>query len=290
MFKINGLLKNQSLKKPAKSHQRYSAFKGYFSIALISILIIFIFGSCAPFSLKTRPTPPPFSQNEIFNIFSKFREQKRWADTFFSSGRLEFKGSDIEGESDILIACSRDPFRLKIELTHSWGKPLLHILIHEKTFHILSFQDKQYSIGELGDYFKWSFFPVSLNQDQLWGIARGFPVLEDYKSAVSGKGNQITLLDNKGKNLQVIDLLPESDLPGKISFPQQKLQISFMEFQTKDDLYYASSIMAKDDTNDNVLILNLKQMVFNKSISEDFFVLEIPPDFKIIQIPGSKEK
>jgi len=257
---------------------------------LISILIIFIFGSCAPFSLKTRPTPPPFSQNEIFNIFSKFKKQKRWADTFFSSGRLEFRGSDIEGESDILIACSRDPFRLKIELTHSWGKPLLHILIHEKTFHILSFQEKQYGIGELGDYFKWSFFPVSLNQDQLWGIARGFPVLEDYKTVVSGKGNQITLLDNKGKYLQVIDFLPESDLPGKISFPQQKLQISFMDFQTIDDLYYASSIMAKDDTNDNVLILNLKQMVFNKPISEDFFVLEIPPDFKIIQIPGSKEK
>ncbi|MBN1276023.1 MAG: hypothetical protein JXA35_00925 [Deltaproteobacteria bacterium] len=285
------MIRLKPVENPVRIKTTASALKGSFFKVLFSVMIMSVFGSCALFEIKTAPSVPPFSQSEIIQTLSILRQQNRWVQTFFCSGRLEFKDTDYEGDSDILLACSRNPFRLKIEITHSWGRPVMHILIHEKTFHILSFQDKKYSVGNLENPLDWRYFPMALNSDQIFGITRGYPLLQEHFEAVSRKGNQIKLLDSKGRILQVIDFLPESTLPLPyiVSFPHQNLQVSFLNYKNHDDIYYASNVRLNDTRNENTLVLDIKQMVFNKPVSEDFFVLEIPHDFAINQLPGAKE-
>lgn len=263
--------------------------KREFSIRILmagSILILF--QSCAPVSVK-RPSIP-FNHPEIGHIISSLEEQERRVHTVFSSGSLMFKREDSEAESNILIVGARDPFRIKIEVTHSWGTPLLHILIHETGVHILAFREKRYYVGARGNFGPSRSFPVDLHPDQVWALARGYPLLLRHNRAVSAKGDQIMFLNRKGETVQVIDFFPGSVLPHMVSFPGRRAEMSFSDYENQDGTYHASDMILNDRRAGNILALDLKQVVFNKSIPEAVFNLEIPHGFETVVLQGGEEK
>ncbi len=248
----------------------------------ISLLVLFLFQSCAPIPVK--PPPSPYGHQEIARIISGFREQEARVDTFFSSGRLTVKAKNSESGSDILIVGSKKPFKLKIELTHAWGRPLLHIMIHDSELQILSFTEKKYYHGHLGTPGSLKFFPARLDPDQVWALLRAYPVLRKYSRAVSLKGNQITLLNGKAEPVQVVDLYSESTLPRLVSFPEQGIKVSFSDFESDRGLKYARKIRLDDSKTGTILVLKLKQMVFNKTLPESIFNLEKPKDFEMLPL------
>ena len=248
----------------------------------ISLLVLFLFQSCAPVPVK--PPPSPYGHKEIARIISGFREQETRVDTFFSSGRLTVKAKGSESGSNILIVGSKNPFKLKIELTHAWGRPLLHLMIHDSELQILSFTDKKYYHGHLGTPGSLRFFPARLDPDQVWALLRAYPVLRKYSRAVSLKGNQITLLNGKAEPIQVVDLYQESYLPRLVSFPEQGTKVSFSDFESNSGLKYARKIRLDDPKNETILALKLKQMVFNKTLPESIFNLEKPKGFEVLPL------
>jgi hypothetical protein len=248
----------------------------------ISLLVLFLFQSCAPVPVK--PPPSPYGHKEILSIISGFREQETRVDTFFSSGRLTVKAKNSESASDILIVGSKNPFKLKIELTHAWGRPLLHIMIHDSELRILSFTEKKYYHGHLGTPGSLRFFPARLYPDQAWALLRAYPVLRKYSRAVSHKGNQITLMNGKEEPVQVVDLYSESPLPRLISFPEQGIKVSFADFESDSGLKYARKIRLDDSKTETILVLKLKQMVFNKTLPKSIFKLEKPKDFEMLPL------
>jgi hypothetical protein len=257
----------------------------YFSIRnLIVGLMPILLQCCAPLSIH--PPSPPFGHQKIADLISSFEEQERRVHAFFSFGTLTVEGYSSGFDADILVVATKDPMRIEIEVTHPWGAPLVHILVLDTTVHILSFPDKRYYRGHLGDSDPTlSFFPLQLAPDQLWGIVKGYPVLQEYYRAVSWQGDQIALLNREQESIQIIDLYPQSNIPRLMSYPEQDIEVSFSDFGNTDGIYYARNITLNDFNTWTTLVLNMKNTVFNKSVPDEVFDLKIPPDFEIRNSP-----
>jgi hypothetical protein len=249
---------------------------------------LIFFQCCAPVSVQ--PPISPFDQQQIAHLISTLREQDKRVCTFFSSGRVSLDARDSESEANLLIMGTRDPLKIKFEITHTWGRPLLHALIRDRRVHILSFPEKRYYLGDLGSVNSPVFFPGRLEPDQVWGFLRGYPVIRQYHRAVSLTGNQITLLDKNAEEVQVIDFYPQGILPRMISLPGQHIEQSFEDFKDLNGIYYAQRVRLNRPETETTLAINAPQMIFNKTIPESVFALKIPQDFKVFSLQKAVNK
>ncbi len=249
---------------------------------LFSVTLLLLLSCCARVAIT--PPSPPLDHQAITGIVSAFKKQGVAVRTLFSSGTitLDIKGS--ESEATVLIVATRDPSKIKIEITHPWGRPLLHILIKGSSLEILSFTEKRLYSGQIGTHDLSRLIPVPLSPELLWALARAYPVLLKYNRVLSLKGNQITLLDQRGDKIQVIDLYPESDLPHRVSFCQQNAEMTFSDFQNNGSIRYAKEIEMNSPENNARLALEIRQMIFNKPVPKAIFRLETPLDFDLVPL------
>ncbi len=249
---------------------------------LLSALLLLLLSCCARVAIT--PPSPPLNHQAITGIISAFKEQGVAVRTLFSSGTLTLDIKGSESDVTVLIIATRDPSKIKIEITHPWGRPLLHILIMGSSLEILSFTDKRLYSGHLGTHDLSRLIPVPLSPELLWTLARAYPVLLKYNRLLSLKGNQITLLDQRGDKIQVIDLYPESDLPQRVSFCQQNAEMTFSDFQNNGGIRYSKEIGLNSPKDNARLALEIRQMVFNKPVPEAIFRLETPLDFELVPL------
>ena len=159
---------------------RLKSIPNYIVLFLFALIIL----QCrAP--LPVQPPAPPLSPQEIAQRISLFRDQHELVTAFISSSRLKVKTRDSELEANTLIIGTRNPFRIKIEITHRWGHHLVHVLINEREIQILSFREGQYYYGPIESLGSWKYFPKGLDRNQLWAFVRGYPILTQFDSAVS---------------------------------------------------------------------------------------------------------
>jgi hypothetical protein len=217
------------------------------------------------------------------------RDQERQVHALFSLGRLTIKRGGSEAELNTLAAGVRDSGKIKIEITHSWGRPFLYILLRERRFQILSFGEKRYYTGYLGSLDPSGVFPGMLEPDQIWTFIRGYPVIREHNRAVSLEENQITVLNKNGEFVQVIDFHPQRSTPCSVLFPEQDIRLTFSDFKNEDGIYYARKVGLSDPRTDSELTFDLKQVVFNKAIPEEIFQLEKPVGFETA-LPQSTEE
>jgi hypothetical protein len=247
-------------------------------VIFILCLAPFFFQCCAPTSIK-QPFRP-FEHQKIDSLISMGREQERKVHDLFSSGHLTMIRQGSEAELNFLIAGVRDSGKIKIEITHPWGRPVIHILINKKCFQILSFRERRYYCGELGAIDAMGFLPGRLDPDQIWPLIRAYPVIREYHRVIALKDNQVAVLDINNEKVQLIDFYPQTGLPCLMSFPRQDVKVSFSSFQNVNGIYYARKIGLNDPKTDSVVTLDLKQIVFNKGIPEKLFELAKPADFE----------
>ena len=248
----------------------------------------FVFQCCAPVSVQ-HPSRP-FDLQKISDFISMSREQERRVHALFSSGRLTIKGNGSETELNALTAGVRDSGKIKIEITHPWGHPFLHILLNEKRFQILSFREKRYYSGSLGSFDPSRLFPGILDPDLIWTFVRGYPVIRKNNRVVSLKENQTTLLNANGEFVQVIDFHPQNGTPCAVFFPGQDVKITFSDLKYEDGIYYAGKVGLNDPQTGSLLTFDLKQVVFNKAIPKEIFQLEKPVGFKTMNPQNTEER
>jgi len=244
-------------------------------------LIAVILQSCA--HVRVEPPQPPFNDREISDILLSTKNQEDAVHNFFSHGRITLQGNSAEFEADALMIGFRNPFRIKLEITHYWGRPLFHILITETRLHILSFLEKKYYVADVREPIPRDLLPVKIDSNQLWALGRGFPNLSRHKRAVSNHGNQIALLNGEGEAVEVIDFQTEKFLPAQVLFPEQGLMLSFSDFATDNHIQFAKESRLYDPTYGGRLVFNIRQMAFNQTIDRSIFELDVPPDFEYIQ-------
>lgn len=252
------------------------------ALSLLSVTVLLLSSGCAWFA--TIPPSPPLSPQVVAAIVSAFQEQGSGVETLFSSGTLTLETQGAQSEATALIVASRDPSHIKIEITHPWGQPLLHILVNGSRLDILSFSEKRRYYGDLGSCFLLKSIPFPLDADLLWSLARAYPMLPPYHHARSLKGDQITLMDQEEGNIQVIDLYPDSKLPRRVWFCREEAAISFSDFQGMSGMAYAREIRLSDDEDTTRLTLDIRQMVFNRPVPAAIFQQAAPPGFEAVPL------
>ncbi|MBN2062633.1 MAG: hypothetical protein JW882_19690 [Deltaproteobacteria bacterium] len=222
---------------------------------------------------------------EMSTILTELRIQEDVVNSLYSTGSIIVKDWKSEKEANSLIVGERDPFRLKIEITHSWGRPLLHILMNEDIIEILSFDEGKLYRGHNKSEIL-SHFLSGIDPQLIWTVARGYPLAWEHHKAISSGRNRMTLLDNEGKGIEMIYLDPYTLQPDFISFPTSKTNVKFLSLAEEEGIYYAREVVAETDRE--TLILKNSKIFFNKSIPDEIFSIKRPPMFEIVDLDHQK--
>ncbi len=245
---------------------------------LILAIFISLYTGCAALY---HPVPPePRRPDEAAELISRMLDQEDRISSFYSLGTVFLKGWVFKSEADILVAATKKPFKMKIEITHPWGMPLLHILVDNQRIEALSFEEKKIYTGNLtaetlSDFLPGNFWDPVL----IWSVLRGYTPIASYDVIGFSGTNRISLMDKKGVEIEIIELYPGDSMPRRASFPGNSWYISFSEFKENDGIHYASEVSVNNIKGGTDLVLNRKKMVFNKPIPDQIFVLEKPVTF-----------
>jgi hypothetical protein len=113
---------------------------------------------------------------------------------------------------------------------------------------------------------------------------RGYPALRTHDRAFSGKALQVRLLNGEKRDIEVIDLLPDRRLPGRVSFPDRQIGLEFSEYQERGGIFYAAKVDVNPMKGGQKLTLQTNQMIPNKSIPKEVFALRVPPTFQVQEL------
>lgn len=251
-------------------------------ILLVLFFVLLLFSGCA--ALRTVVKGPPLTAQQIRAILSEIDDQQERVSSFYTLGTVLLKDGILEAEADALIVGTRDPFRLKIELTHSWGKPLLHILVDGGHLAVLSFKDRKLYVGTLSPETLSRFLPGGLDASMTWAVLRGYPDLLQSSNIISREANRILVLDGKGTVIQSVDLSEEDRTPTKVRYLRQGVQVDYEGYRSDGEIRYAQEIRVDRPENNKSSILTRKKTVFNKAIPEAIFALKRPPNFDEVSI------
>jgi hypothetical protein len=256
--------------------------KRFFWLIIISLILVLQAG-CA-----TMQRAVPFQEltlNDAENLVSAIQAKENSIQSFYSLGIVSIKGWLLDSDADFLIAGIKSPLSIKIEITHSWGMPVLYVLIKEGRLEVLSFQDKILYAGEFTPEALSRFLPgLYLDQQRLWPILCGRPPVLKHDSLSIPKPGMIALSDSGGTEVEIIYAAIKSDMPSKIIFPEQNLNISFSNVKTESGIFYASEIRVAGDMLKKDLALKTKKILFNASIPDQIFRLEKPSGYGIVDL------
>jgi hypothetical protein len=243
-----------------------------FVLALMGLITL---SGCAPVLFKK-----PLGDQELGRVLSLLKAQEEAVATFFTTGQMMVKDWYWDQEANTLMAGTRTPLRLRMEITHAWGQPILHLLVVGKTFKALSYGERKLYMGDLTPGALSKFFPADLDADLIWEVLRGFPKLQLDGRAESRKADQVSFLNRNGDEVEILDLDPESGLPRQLSFPERKVGIGYADFQQERGIRYAKEVRVKQLEGTRNLTLKNGKMVFNRPIPDEIFRMEIPPGFE----------
>jgi len=255
------------------------------------------FQCCSPLTVK--PPSPALNEESVAALVSAFVAQESVAKTLFFSGTLTFKNQNTENAAQILMITDASPRadtksgadtqvcpygRMKIEITHPWGKPLTHILIEGQRLCILDFTEKRIYRGSLESKRLSQHIPVPLNHSILWSLARAFPALLKHRETALIAGNQFTLLDKTGDKVQHFELYSAEPLPRRVCFCKQNATIVFSDFEDDDGILYARQMRFHGSDHNVGLEIDIDQMTFNTPLPKAVFSMEAPSDFTTVHL------
>ncbi len=252
-------------------------------ICLLLFSVFFLHG-CAKAPVPEKSLPPPFNPQEIDVILEGFETQRRNVRSCFGSGRLSIQTREGADDVNILVAGQKDPFRVKLEITHPWGRPLLHIVMNESTLQAVVFHHKRVYRGKPMDALPGGPLPIPLAPDIVWSLIRGFPIVAGHTRAASGKGGEIALLDEKDAILEVITFGSDDGFPVMVSFFEHAVDIHYSPFDENDGIQSARLVKLVHPDSGTSLELELNERVFNRAIPPAVFELDVPRGFEVREL------
>jgi len=234
------------------------------------------------------PPQPPLSPEDVTRALSQIREQDDKVQSFFTSGRLKVREGVWEQEALSLVAATRDPERIKIEITHPWGQPVVHLLVEGRTLSVLSFAKRKIYVGEVKPESLAKIFPGLFDREMIWGVLRGYPTLMPFHHAASQEGNQISLFLQNSHEIERVDIDPEPLQPVAVLYPDLEVKLEFTGFQENQGIIYARQIRVLHPKGS--FTLTNEKAVFNSPIPDPIFVLERPPGFVTENLEALREE
>jgi hypothetical protein len=227
---------------------------------------------------------PPLTDQQLSAVISRLKDQEARVKSFFSQGTLLLKDWYWEAETQVLIVGLRDPFRVKVEITHGWGQPILHVLVDQKRLEVLSFQENRLYVGRFTPQALSRFFPGDLDSDLIWTALRGYPGISPRTKTFSPGRNRISFADEKGEEIEGMDLHPEDLRPVRVSYPEQRLRMEFSEMTETEGIRFAAVVTVDSGKVGRKLSIKKDRMFFNRPIPPEIFAVEKPPNFSVLSL------
>jgi hypothetical protein len=250
---------------------------------ILTLGVLLILTGCAPVLFQK-----PLSDQELENALSLLRAQDEAVNTFYTTGQMMVKDWYWDQEANTLVVGTRTPLRLKIEITHAWGQPILHLLVVGRAFKALSYGERKLYRGDLVQGALSKFFPADLDGDLIWEVVRGFPKPRPGSRVESRKAAQVSFLNQNGDEMEILELDPESAMPRRLFSPEKKVGIGYADFRQESGILYPSEVSVKQLEGTRSITLKNGRMVFNKPVPEEIFRMEIPPGFETEYIEKEK--
>jgi hypothetical protein len=247
---------------------------------LIASVVLFVAG-CA--GIERRLFERPFDPKDVAVLKAELLDQREKVQSFFSAGRLQVKGRQgQELEAAIFTAWNSSPPQIKIEVTHPWGQPILHLLADGETFRLLSFGERKLYSGPFTARSLSALLPGEVDQSLFQDLLRAYPVLDPEHRAYSNEPNRISFYGAEGKEVRVITFDRESLRPTEVMVPYQNLRLVFSDFETVDGLRFARETALVHVLGGRRLVQKIDTMVFNRTIPDQVFSLQAPPGFETV--------
>jgi len=228
---------------------------------------------------------PPLDPTSVAALVEDLQTQNAGVQTFFSSGRLWVKGRHgEEGEANVFSAAIQNEGRIKLEITHPWGQPLVHILVDGTDFRLLSFNERKLYVGAFTDEALSTFFPEAMDRTLIWDLLRAYPVLEPPYRARSDRANRISLMSEEGVEREIVAFDRESRRPTELILPRQNIKLVFSDFQESEGIQYAGETSLVHILGGKRLTHRIEKMVFNRVIPDQVFTLQAPPGFETVPL------
>jgi hypothetical protein len=252
---------------------------------LISFILFIILSVSGCASISGPLSQQQITLSEAEKIVSDIETQGALVRSFYSLGVVSIKGWLIDSDADILIAGIKDPFTMKIEITHSWGKPLLHLLIKDSRLEVLSFQEKIFYQGTYTPEALSRFLPgLNLDQETIWAILSSRPPVSSHEAvSVPGPG-RISLMDKNGLEVETIYLPFTKYMPAKVSFPGQSLNVFFSDIREDNGVSYAGKMESKGVKGGKDLGLKVNNLSVNPSLPYQIFIMEKFPSYRTVNL------
>jgi hypothetical protein len=252
---------------------------GFFSYLTLFVLI-FLFG-CAP--LVPYPPAPPFSQEKATRIIASLKIQENEVTSFQGIGKVRFKDGEQESEANLLAVGSR-PLRVRLEISHPWGRPLFFVVVGNKHTQAVSFVEKKVFRGEWSRLSLRPFSVLTLDPDSLWMVLSGGVPILPHARAASLKQHEIRLFDEQEEVREIIAFFPDSRLPRSVRFPDKGITIAFSKYEHSDWGLKPSGIVIMSEGHNQSAEIRYKHLRINRSVPEEVFRLAPPPGFQIVDL------
>jgi hypothetical protein len=259
-------------------------FPSKFLLLTYVLLVITIFLSgCA--ILKQSGPKKYLTKEDMQNIMEETRVQGEMVSQFYFTGTISMKGWIMDRSAGILIAGKKEPLTIKIEITHSWGKPFFHLLIRDERLSIIDFMEKKQYEGRFTPENLSGFLPeMDCTPDMIWSFLRGYPKYSDVYRINEDKAGVITIEGNDEKIVGTITVSPEKEIKEAAVITQGFPDISFSDFIMAGDISYAAETLLEDRSEDRDMTLKRKKVVFNKDIPDEIFTLKPMAAFEAVNI------
>jgi len=263
--------------EPVNAYKILNNFLSSLSIFLLTLVL-----GCAP--LVPFPSAKPFSQQESVRLISNLQDQERKVYSFQGVGKLRLKKGEEETETN-LFAVGCMPFKVRLEITHPWGRPLLYIVADERNISVLSLTDKKFFRGPPNSLKIKQFFLCGLDLDLAWIIFSGrIPILSAAGGAVSLKPYEISLYNKQGEIIETISFSSRTLLPKSAYFPKKGFTIILSEFKEGNLGLHPLKIKILKENEDQSAEIRYKSLKLNKPVPKEIFQLNPPPNFEIIKL------
>ena len=255
----------------------------FFFMALFLLL-----SACA--SLEPVPFYGPEGQETLSQVLAAMEVQEERVHTFYGSALLEARKWYGMSEAKVVMVGSRNPFRLKMEVNHAWGKPVAHILVDRGRVEILSFQERKLYRGTSATKALSLFFPGKISEDLVWSVLRGYPSLSPYRAVPAREKGRFILMDGQSRVTGNFSIVADDHLwPSTVYFSDEGLRLVFSQYHTLDGIDYADEVRLEAKTAGGALILKEKKMVFNRPVPPDVFSIQKPVGFETVNITEKDE-
>ena len=249
---------------------------------VVWIAALVSFQSCARMSMPSKPETP--DRIAVEKLEQAMDRQEKAVQTIVSSGKVSSGEWDVGTELNALVVGTLDPFRIKIEITHPWGRPLLHILMTESTIKILSFSEKKFYLGETGKRGTFTIFKIPIDPAIIWSFVRAYPVLLPHVEIKGTTSNQIILVNSKKENIQTVAFYPKYAYPRSSFFVKTNTELFFSDYEETGSIIFARKITVNNPRDKTRLMFVSDRTTLNKAVPDEIFEMEAPEHFQTIPL------